>query len=167
MKPHCLGSHMLSIGKVLRGHLRVCHRHLAHLRSHGVGVGKGRTAVGLMGGVGEMRERSSLVVAMELRSHVGSASGLVGRRTEVGAWRVGHLSLVARLGISTSTATLMVITATSWTVSNVITHVTMGRLGRFASKVARLGSGYKGGCLRAHLSLLFFGKQNVSIFVDR
>lgn len=98
------------------------------------------------------KRRSSLIVAVELMSHVGSASGLVRSRTVVGPWGIGHLTLVARLRITTSTTTLMGIAAASRAVCDMITHITMSRLGRFASEMAGLRSGCKGS-LVAHLSL--------------
>lgn len=146
---HWLGSNMLPIGIVLWRHLGMCDRYLAHLRRHRVCAGKGRTAIRLMGRVGEMSERrTAVVVIVEVRSHVGSSS--VGR-TEVRGVR--HLSLVA-LRITTTTTSLVMITATSRTVSNVmIAHIAVGGLGRFASKMVCLRTRSERSLRRTNLSL--------------
>lgn len=144
---------MLSVSIVLRWDLAGCHGDLVHLRRHWVRVGQGWASVALVRRVWEVpKRRSSLIVAVELMSHVGSASGLVRSRTVVGPWGIGHLTLVARLRITTSTTTLMGIAAASRAVCDMITHITMSRLGRFASEMAGLRSGCKGS-LVAHLSL--------------
>ena len=119
-------------------------------------VGQSRTAAGLMWRVGERSERASSVGAVELRTHVGTGARLVGSRTEVGTWRVGHLTLVAGLGVSATTTTLVRIAATARTSgrgSHLVAHITVCRLGRFATEMGRLGTGTKGG-LRRRTNLL-------------
>lgn len=93
---------------------------------------------------------------MELRSHVGTTARLV-RRAEIGTRGVRHLALIgSRLRVSTTTATLvMITTASSRTTSHMVAHVTVRRLRRFASQMSRLRSGTKGGLsIRAHLLLV-------------
>lgn len=138
---HCLGAHMLSIRIVgLGGHLGMGHGDLVvHLGSRGV-CGSQRRAP-LVRRVGERGQRASLIRRVELRAHVGTTTGLVGGRAEAGAWRVGHLALISRLRVSASPTTLVGIVSASWRVAHMVAHVTVSRLGRFASEVGRLVSG--------------------------
>ena len=157
MKSHSIGCHVLSIGVERLGrHLRCCHGDLVHLGSRRVRVGQSRTAAGLVWRVGERGKRASSVGAVELRAHVRTGARLVGSRTEVGTWRVRHLTLVARLGVSATTATLVRIAATARTSGRA--HITMRRLGRFATKMGGLGTGTKGG-LGSRTNLL--GKNKI------
>lgn len=97
LESHSLGSHMLLVSVMLGLHLRVRHGYLIHLGSNRMRVRKGRAAVCLRRIRERRSERASLVMSMELGSHIRSTSGLVRRRSEAGAWRVGHLSLIAGL----------------------------------------------------------------------
>lgn len=89
--------------------------------------------------VGE-RHRAALVRAVELRPHVGTATRLVGSRTEVGARRVWHLPLVARLRISATTAALVRVAPTSGARAHVVAHIAVCGLGGFATEVLRAGT---------------------------
>lgn len=135
---HSLGSHVVSISIRLRGHLGMSHRHLVHLGSRGMRVGESRAAVCLVRRVRERRQRTALVV--ELRPHVGTTARLVRSLSEIRARRVGHLSLVARLGVSAATATLVRVATASRTVTHVVAHVAVGRLGRLATQMLRTGA---------------------------
>lgn len=146
---HRLGTHMLSISIRLGRHLGRCHGDLAHLGGGRMRAGQGGTA--LVRRVREGCEWSSL--AMELRSHAGSAS-VVGIRPEAWVRRERHLSLVTRLRKSASATTVMGIvpSRTRASVAHVVTHVTVSRLRGFASKMGRLGSGSEWSLgSRAHL----------------
>ena len=161
MKSHSIGCHVLSIGVERLGrHLRCCHGDLVHLGSRRVRVGQSRTAAGLVWRVGERGKRASSVGAVELRAHVRTGARLVGSRTEVGTRRVRHLALVARLGVSATTATLVRIAATARTGG--CAHITMRRLGRFATEMGGLGTGTKG-CLGSRTNLLAGSKIRFKI----
>ena len=123
-------------------------------------VGQSRTAAGLVWRVGERGKRASSVGAVELRAHVRTGARLVGSRTEVGTRRVRHLALVARLGVSATTATLVRIAATARTGG--CAHITMRRLGRFATEMGGLGTGTKG-CLGSRTNLLAGSKIRFKI----
>lgn len=108
-----------------------------------MGVGQSRAAISLVRRVGERRDRSSLVGAMELRGHVGTASMLIGGRPEVWIRREGHLSLVSRLGKSASASGAVMgiaVRVPRTRISHVITHIAVSRLRGFASEVSGLGS---------------------------
>lgn len=151
VESHSLGAHVLPVAVGLGGHLGMSHGHLVHLRRGRVGVGQGRAAVGLVRRVGEGAHRATLAGAVELRAHVGTAPGLVGG-AEVGTRRVGHLALVARLRVSSTAAALVRITAPTGATTHVVAHITVRRLGGFASQVSGLRTGTQGGLRRrAHL----------------
>lgn len=99
---------MLTVTVGLLRHLGVCHWNLVHLRSSRVNVGQGRAAVGLMRRVRVGSQRTTLVGAVELGTHVRTTPWLVGGLSETGVRGVGHLlSLVTGLGVSATTATLV------------------------------------------------------------
>lgn len=111
-------------------------------------VCKGRAAVRLVRRIREGCQRTAL--AVELRAHVGATARLVGSLSEVRARRVWHLSLVARLGVSAATAALVRVATASRSVTHVVAHVAVGRLGGLATQVLRAGTERSLWC-RAHL----------------
>lgn len=103
-----MGAHVLTVTIRLLRHLGVCHRNLVHLGSGRVNIGQGRAAVGLVRRVRVGGQRTALVRAVKLGTHVRTASRLIGGLSETGVRGVGHLlSLVAGLGVS-ATATALV-----------------------------------------------------------
>lgn len=157
---------MLLISIMLGLHLRVRHGYLVHLRSNGMRVRQGRATVSLVRRVRERRsEGTSLVMAMELRSHIRTTSGLIWCRSEAGAWRVGHLALITGLRVSATSAALVRVTTTtgaSGTTGHVVAHVAMSRLGGFAAQVTGLGTRSQRtlGC-RTHLSLVLRNRHQL------